>query len=179
MRKVSAIELNQSYAEFLIDHDESKLAEITTSYVSYVSYSVPANLRSDFVQDVMLAIVLCRARARITTSYSKWTNGVISNMRADMFKTFCREKELLVSGEDLVEEYLEPYTPTDQREVRHQLDAMHATLSQSAGITFDLLRQGMSLVEIARIREVPYVSVWQQFRRMKLKFKLNPLLQHV
>ena len=170
MRRVTAIQLNAAHEAFLLDPENPSFWQTCTDYVSYVSFSVPVQFRSDFVQSVMLELFRCLDRFRKGSSFSKWTNAVIKNMRADSFKLAYREKEVITTGIDLPEDHPDPDQPIDERDVRHQLDALHATLKQPQAILFDLLRQGQSLHQAASILEQPYRTVLARWQRIKAKF---------
>ena len=170
MRRVTAIQLNEAHEAFLIDPENQVFWKILTDYVAYCSYSVPSHLRADFVQSVVLEIFKSMGGFRAGSNFAKFVNALIRNTRADSYKAGAREKEVIVMGEDLLEDHDDPDVPVDQREVRHQLDAMHATLKQPQALLFNLLRQGHSLHQAASILEQPYRTVLARWQRLKANF---------
>ncbi len=149
VRRITAIELNQAYSDFLTDQDEGKFYSLVSSYVEYVSWRVPPTLRPDLVQNIMVEIFRSIARFKQGADFARWVNGVTRNVRMDAFRASFREQEQIVSGVDLPEDHLEPDTPVDPQQVRHQLDAMAAALpnrpTQSPSIYSDKGRPYMRL----------------------------------
>ena len=88
MPKITAKDLNRIHAEYAADPagQEETFWSAVHNYVGRCCYSVPAEFKSDLVQDIVLEVMAHISRFRPGTNFQKWLSAVIRNLRADSFR---------------------------------------------------------------------------------------------
>jgi len=194
MPKITAKDLNRIHTEYAADPagQEETFWSAVHNYVGRCCYSVPAEFKSDLVQDIVLEVMTHIGRFRPGTNFQKWLSAVIRNLRADSFRVNLYEvreipfSQLGAWDDDGGYAEFEPSTlectADDEGEestlssseriitATARLNAVRANLKKPADLRlFDLLRSGLSLAQAAMRMSTTYSAVQRRFARWKEK----------
>jgi len=204
MPKITAKDLNRIYAQYAADPagQEETFWSAVHNYVERCCYSVPAEFKSDLVQDIVLEVMTHISRFKPGTNFQKWLSAVIRNLRADSFRVNLYEvrevpfSQLGAWDDDGGYAEFEPSTldcTADEEDEESalssseriitaaaRLDAVRANLKKPVDLQlFDLLRSGLSLAQAAMRMGTTYSAVQRRFARWKEKLAGKCLMASV
>jgi RNA polymerase sigma factor (sigma-70 family) len=200
LHKLTAADINRLYAAFISDPiaQADPFWSALRDWAFRCSYSIPAALKDDLVQNILVSILESLPTFKPGCDFTKWANGVIRNERFDAYRRLYASQDEPISQmgswqEDgsFIEfdpaEWLERLDDADmvldeEREAAAsvKLDSIRASLKKPADLAlFDILRAGKSMRDAADILGQPYRTVQTRLRswQKKVESKTNPCIQ--